>query len=172
PGISPRLALVTHAALAMTATDPAQAGTHYRHAETHPAAHHFPYELARVHLAHGIHERHTHGPRSARPSLLKAAEAFEQLGAPTWAERARTELRATGTAASTSSAHLTALTWQERRIADLAAGGLTNKEIGERMRLSPRTVSSHLYRAFPKLGITSRAALRDALTRTPGDQNR
>ncbi|WP_035867519.1 response regulator transcription factor, partial [Kitasatospora cheerisanensis] len=58
-----------------------------------------------------------------------------------------------------------ALTWQEHRIAELAAGGLTNKEIGERMHLSPRTVSSHLYRVFPKLGITSRAALRDALSR-------
>ncbi|MFB8201458.1 LuxR family transcriptional regulator [Kitasatospora purpeofusca] len=60
----------------------------------------------------------------------------------------------------------TPLTWQERRVADLAAGGLTNKEIGRRMHLSPRTVGSHLYRVFPKLGITSRAALRDALNRT------
>nr|WP_229928423.1 LuxR family transcriptional regulator [Kitasatospora xanthocidica] len=57
------------------------------------------------------------------------------------------------------------LTWQERRVAELAAAGLTNKEIGERIQLSPRTVSTHLYRAFPKLGVTTRAALRDALTR-------
>ncbi|MGP4091874.1 response regulator transcription factor, partial [Streptomyces sp. KR55] len=49
-------------------------------------------------------------------------------------------------------------------------GGLTNKEIGERMHLSPRTVSSHLYRVFPKLGITSRAALRDALGKLEGEQ--
>ncbi|MGP4014227.1 helix-turn-helix domain-containing protein, partial [Streptomyces sp. 4N124] len=48
--------------------------------------------------------------------------------------------------------------------------GLTNKEIGERMHLSPRTVSSHLYRVFPKLGITARAALRDALERLEGEQ--
>jgi DNA-binding CsgD family transcriptional regulator len=61
---------------------------------------------------------------------------------------------------------LASLTWQERRIADLAASGLTNKEIGKRMNLSPRTVSSHLYRVFPKLGITTRAALRDALSRS------
>lgn len=60
----------------------------------------------------------------------------------------------------------TPLTQQEHRVADLAAGGLTNKEIGRRMHLSPRTVGSHLYRVFPKLGITSRAALRDALNRT------
>ncbi|MEU2013926.1 helix-turn-helix transcriptional regulator, partial [Nocardia sp. NPDC019302] len=57
------------------------------------------------------------------------------------------------------------LTWQERRIADLAAAGLSNKEIGVQLHLSPRTVGSHLYRIFPKLGITTRAALRDALTR-------
>lgn len=88
-----------------------------------------------------------------------------------WAERARAELRATGTAGPSSSAPVAALTWQEQRIADLAARGLTNKEIGERMHLSPRTVSSHLYRVFPKLGITSRAALRDALGRFPSDQN-
>jgi DNA-binding CsgD family transcriptional regulator len=52
---------------------------------------------------------------------------------------------------------------QERRIAMLAASGLTNKEIGDHLRLSPRTVGSYLYRVFPKLGITSRAALRNAL---------
>ncbi|MGW2200282.1 helix-turn-helix domain-containing protein, partial [Streptosporangium sp. NPDC001682] len=48
-------------------------------------------------------------------------------------------------------------------IAELAAAGLTNKQIGERLFLSPRTVGTHLYQLFPKLGITSRAALRDAL---------
>ena len=68
-------------------------------------------------------------------------------------------------------AQLAEPTWQERRIADLAAGGLTNKEIGQRMHLSPRTVSSHLYRVFPKLGITSRAALRDALGNMPDSQD-
>ena len=103
--------------------------------------------------------------------LTLAAETFERLGAPTWAERAQAELRATGAATVASSAHLAALTWQERRIADLAASGLTNKEIGARMHLSPRTVSSHLYRVFPKLGITSRAALRDALGKMPGGQD-
>lgn len=49
----------------------------------------------------------------------------------------------------------------------LAAAGLTNKEIGERLFLSHRTVGTHLYRVFPKLGVTSRAALRDALTPSP-----
>jgi DNA-binding NarL/FixJ family response regulator len=55
------------------------------------------------------------------------------------------------------------MTPQERQIAELAAAGLTNKEIGERLFLSHRTISSHLYRVYPKLGITSRSALGAAL---------
>ncbi|MEU7047523.1 helix-turn-helix transcriptional regulator [Streptomyces eurythermus] len=171
PEISPRLAVVTHGALAMTATDPAEAGHHYHQAETHPAAATFPYELARIRLAHGIHLRHTQGRKAARLTLTLATETFERLGAPAWAERSRAELRAAGASPLASSAHLATLTWQERRIADLAASGLTNKEIGARMHLSPRTVSSHLYRVFPKLGITSRAALRDALAKLPDGQD-
>ncbi len=57
------------------------------------------------------------------------------------------------------------LTRLERRIADLAAIGLANKEIGERTDLSARTVSTHLYRIFPLLGVTTRAALGPALKR-------
>ena len=57
-----------------------------------------------------------------------------------------------------------ALTPQELRIALLAAEGRSNKEIGQQLHLSPRTVGAHLYRIFPRLGITSRAALRDALS--------
>jgi DNA-binding CsgD family transcriptional regulator len=56
-----------------------------------------------------------------------------------------------------------ALTAQEREIAQLAAAGLTNKQIGHRLFLSPRTVGGHLHRLFPKLGVSTRAALRDAL---------
>ncbi|MEV6762620.1 LuxR family transcriptional regulator [Streptomyces sp. NPDC051105] len=168
--ISPRLALTTYGALAMTTPDPTQADHYYHQAQTHPHAHHFPYELARIHLAHGIRQRHTHGPKTARHSLTLAAQTFQRLGAATWAERAHAELRVSGLV-TRATTQLAELTWQERRIADLAASGLTNKEIGERMHLSPRTVSSHLYRVFPKLGITSRAALRDALARIPDDQN-
>jgi DNA-binding CsgD family transcriptional regulator len=60
-----------------------------------------------------------------------------------------------------------ALTPQEREIAMLAAAGMSNKEIGQRLFLSHRTVGAHLYQIFPKLGITSRAALRDALAELP-----
>ncbi|KJY36110.1 LuxR family transcriptional regulator [Streptomyces sp. NRRL S-495] len=165
PDLSPRLALITHGALAMTAEDDTEAAAHYARAQSHPAAERFPFELARIRLAHGIAVRRLHGAAAARLPLTQAAHAFDRLDAPAWAARARAELRAAGVAPHTPAPDPLPLTWQERRVAELAAGGLTNKEIGEQMRLSPRTVSAHLYRAFPKLGITTRAALRDALTR-------
>ncbi|MEV4558161.1 AAA family ATPase [Kitasatospora sp. NPDC049285] len=166
PAVSPRLELITCGALAMTAEHEREAAEMFARAVSHPEAARFPFELARIRLAHGVRVRHVQGPAAARPHLVAAAEAFERLGAAGWSERARAELRAAGAPPRASTPSLAALTWQERRIADLAAGGLTNKEIGERMHLSPRTVSSHLYRVFPKLGITTRAALRDALSRT------
>ena len=70
------------------------------------------------------------------------------------------------TARSRGNASLTA---QQRQIAELAAAGLSNKQIAERLFLSPRTVGYHLYQIFPKLGVTSRAALRDALAALPAD---
>ena len=166
PAISPRLALLTYGALAMTADTDREAAEMFALAEAHPDAARFPFELAGIRLAHGTRVRHVEGRAAARRYLVPAAEAFERLGATGWTERARAELRATGAVPRASMLNLASLTWQERRIADLAASGLTNKEIGKRMHLSPRTVSSHLYRIFPKLGITTRAALRDALSRT------
>ncbi|MEV7598068.1 AAA family ATPase [Kitasatospora sp. NPDC089797] len=165
PAVSPRLGLLTHGALAMTAEDDDEAAEAYARAEAHPAAADFPFEFARIQLAHGVRLRRTRGATAARPLLAPAADTFERLGAAAWAARARAELRVGGVPSRAPAHTAVALTWQERRIADLAAGGLTNKEIAEQTRLSPRTVSAHLYRIFPKLGITSRAALRDALTR-------
>ncbi|GAA2154873.1 LuxR family transcriptional regulator [Kitasatospora kazusensis] len=161
PGISPRLALVTYGALAMTAEHDEEANAMDERVESLAQGVGFPFELARIRLARGVRARQSQGPRAARQALTRAAESFERLGATAWADRARAELRASGMSTRPSSA--AGLTWQEQRIAGLAASGLTNKEIGERMHLSPRTVSSHLYRVFPKLGITTRAALRDAL---------
>jgi DNA-binding CsgD family transcriptional regulator len=165
PEISPRLALITYGALAMTAQDEKEAEEMFARAQSHPAGVRFPFEVARIRLAHGIRMRHVKGRTEARPVLAAAWEAFERLGAVGWAERAQAELRAAGAVPRATTLNLASLTWQERRIAELAASGLTNKEIGKRMHLSPRTVSSHLYRIFPKLGITTRAALRDALHR-------
>jgi DNA-binding NarL/FixJ family response regulator len=58
------------------------------------------------------------------------------------------------------------MTPQELQIAEMAASGLSNREIGQRLYLSHRTVGSHLYRVFPKLGVTARSELRAALDDT------
>jgi hypothetical protein len=67
PDVSPRLALLTWGALALTADDDAEAARMYARAETHPSAADFPFELARVRLAHGTRLRHTRGPAAPRP---------------------------------------------------------------------------------------------------------
>ena len=129
-----------------------------------PDADRWPLSFARITLAFGEHLRRIRSTREARVHLGAAFDLFERLGARQFAERAAGELRATGQGqALTDSSERDALTPQELEIAQLAASGLSNKEIGQRLYLSHRTVSSHLYRIFPKLGITSRAALRDAL---------
>ncbi|WP_393087833.1 response regulator transcription factor [Streptomyces sp. LN704] len=163
PAISPRLAFLTAAALAMTEDD-TRAREAFERAVAHPAGAEFPFELARVRLAQGMWLRRARERAAARTCFEQAAEIFDRLGAAPWARRTRAELRAAG-AATGRSAHVaaTALTAQERQIAELAASGLSNKEIGARLFLSPRTVGAHLYRVFPKLGISSRASLRDAL---------
>jgi DNA-binding NarL/FixJ family response regulator len=99
----------------------------------------------------------------ARVVLKSAAESFDRTGARPWAQRARAELRASGATVKQSLGETIPLSSQERRIADLAASGETNKGIAAQLRLSPRTVEAHLSRAFRKLGITRRAALSQAL---------
>jgi DNA-binding CsgD family transcriptional regulator len=86
---------------------------------------------------------------------------FDALGAIPWSERARRELRAAGEASRRRDPDARdQLTPHELQIGQLAAEGLTNREIGQRLYLSHRTVSSHLHRIFPKLGVTSRSELR------------
>jgi DNA-binding NarL/FixJ family response regulator len=93
-------------------------------------------------------------------SLRAARETFDLLGAVPWGERARQELSASGERSRRRApGALDRLTPQELQIARLAATGLTNREIAERLYLSHRTVSTHLYRIFPKLGVTSRTEL-------------
>ena len=125
-----------------------------------PDVQQWPFDMARVRLAYGEQLRRAHATAAARAQLTAANGAFEQLGAEPWTARTAAELGAAGSSRKTST---TVLTWQEYEIAELAAAGLTNKQIGAQLFLSHRTISTHLYRIFPKLGITSRAALRDAL---------
>ncbi|MDX6742005.1 helix-turn-helix transcriptional regulator [Actinocorallia sp. A-T 12471] len=127
---------------------------------THLASSPRPLEHARTLLGHGSWLRRTGHPSAARPSLRTAAETFTSLGATLWADRARAELRAAGDSGPLPSTPPTAaLSPQERRVVRLAAAGLTNRQIGERLFLSPRTVGYHLYNAYPKLGISSRIEL-------------
>jgi DNA-binding NarL/FixJ family response regulator len=157
--ISPRLAVVAAGAEALLLPG-ADAVSAFETAIAIPGANGWPFLLARIRFAYGERLRRLKATDDARRQLSTAIEAFEALGAAPWAARARNELRATGLAAKPTTE---ALTPQERQIADLAATGLTNKQIGERLFLSPRTVSAHLYHLFPKLGVTSRAALAHAL---------
>ena len=163
--ISSRLALVSAGCAAMVA-GPAEATAAYERALAVPEAQRWPFDLARIQLCHGEHLRRAGDPLAARMHLTEALEIFQRIGARPWARRAAEELRAGGRTsdlAAGGAAGRGSLTPQQRRIAELAAAGLSNKQIGERLQLSARTVGAHLYRLFPKLGITSRAALRDAL---------
>ncbi|MFE4960545.1 AAA family ATPase [Streptomyces sp. NPDC056653] len=169
--ISPRIAMINAGAAALTA-DEKEAGPLFEEALSLPQAARWPWEHARIQLAYGQWLRRTRDPR-ARLYLSAAYETFDRIGAKAMAQRARNELRATGVATTTGpDAPTAALTAQERQIAELAAIGLTNKQIGERLFLSHRTVGSHLHRLYPKLGVTSRAALRAALeAMAPGEDD-
>ncbi|MDP9793624.1 DNA-binding CsgD family transcriptional regulator [Catenuloplanes nepalensis] len=124
----------------------------------------WPVHRARLqlHLGRGLRRRHR--TQQARDLLRAARDTFDALGAGPWSDAARAELRATGeqSRGRVSSAR-ERLSPQELQIAALAAAGLTNREIAERLFLSHRTVGSHLYRIYPKLGITRRAQLAAAL---------
>ena len=162
--LSPRMAIQVAAAQALVADD-AAAPALFERALGLPTVDEWPFDTARIRLAYGERLRRARAAAEARVPLEQALTAFRKLGAEPWARRAERELRAAGQAVHTVVARgpLAALTPQELQIASLAAAGLTNKQIGERLYLSSRTVSGHLYRIFPKLGITTRAALRDAL---------
>jgi DNA-binding CsgD family transcriptional regulator len=161
--ISPRLAVLHYGASAITAPE-SHASDAFGRALSVPDATRWPFDLARVQLAYGEHLRRGRALAESRTHLAAALETFDRLGARPWADRAAGELRATGqTRPRTCNQVRLALTPQEQEIAMLAAAGLTNKQIGQRLFLSHKTIGNHLFRIFPKLGITSRAALRDAL---------
>jgi DNA-binding CsgD family transcriptional regulator len=161
--ISVHLAVMTTASAALCAHGD-EATELFEEAVSLTDASRWPFDLARVHLAYGEHLRRNHAAVAARGHISAALDVFERLGARPWVDRGTAELRATGqTRHHNEHAGLEPLTPQEREIALFAASGLSNKQIAVRVHLSHRTVATHLYRAFPKLGITSRAALRDAL---------
>ena len=120
-----------------------------------------PFEQARTRLLYGEWLRRKQRRAGARGQLLTAAAAFARMGARPWQGHAEAELRATGAGAPAVTADdpLARLTPQELMVVRLAAVGASNKKIGAQLFLSPRTVGYHLYRAFPKLGVTTREEL-------------
>jgi DNA-binding CsgD family transcriptional regulator len=124
-------------------------------------------ELARAHLVYGEWLRREGRRIDAREQLRTALLMFTDIGMEGFAERARTELQATGEIVRRHTVETRDdLTAQERQIAELARDGLSNPEIGARLFLSPRTVEWHLRHVFVKLGIKSRRDLARALPRS------
>ncbi|MCC8249307.1 ATP-binding protein [Saccharothrix luteola] len=124
----------------------------------------WPAERGRLHLAFGEWLRRQRRVVESRTHLRAARDTFDALGMTAWGERARRELRGAGESSPNRDQDAREkLTPHELGIARLAAEGLTNREIGQRLFLSHRTVGTHLHRIFPKLGVTSRADLGKAL---------
>ncbi len=122
-----------------------------------------PFELARALLVEGRLHRRRKRKRAAADDLEQAVELFERLGAATWADQARAELGRVGLR------HVDGdeLTPTERRIAELAASGLTNREVAKAAFVSPKTVEANLARVYRKLGIASRAELGARMAERP-----
>ncbi|XVV15029.1 AAA family ATPase [Actinoplanes sp. CA-131856] len=153
-------ALGVQATVEALLSDGPQAEASYREAVQRLGRTGLLYRLARAELLFGEWLRRRHRRIDARTHLRSASEHFTKLGAAAFLERARRELLATGVAPrKRSEATRQQLTPQESRVASLARDGLTNAEIAEQLFVSPRTVEYHLYKAFAKLGINSRAKL-------------
>ncbi|KAB8194441.1 AAA family ATPase [Nonomuraea phyllanthi] len=147
---------------ALLAPDHDEAAEHYAAAVAVHKLGGRPFERARTELLYGERLRRARHRAEARPLLRSALGTFERIGAARWAQRARVELRATGEAppaAASPGGLLSALTPQEQQVVRLAATGASNRSIAAQLVLSHRTVGYHLYKAFPKLGITSRREL-------------
>jgi DNA-binding CsgD family transcriptional regulator len=121
-----------------------------------------PFERARTQLLLGQLQRRQRQKEAARATLRDALQAFDAMGTPLWADRAREELARVNVAPTQD---LT-LTPSERRVAELAASGKTNRDVASALFISPKTVEANLARIYRKLGIKSRAEL----GRVIGDQ--
>ena len=120
--------------------------------------------LARARLTYGEWLRRENRRVDARQQLREAHDMFASMGVDGFADRARSELLATGeTVRKRRDDTRDELTPQEERVARLAREGRTNPEIGAELFLSARTVEYHMRKVFTKLGITSRRGLRTAL---------
>jgi Bacterial regulatory proteins, luxR family len=174
---SPRLEqLITRARGILAGPD--GAGAHFDTALADPAGDQWPFERAQLRLDYAEWLRRRRRINDAKPELSQALGTFRRLRARSWAQRAEAELRACGVAVAGAPGGrdaLQELTPQQRQIVrlasdglasdGLASDGLTRREIGDRLFLSPHTVSSHLHRSYPKLGVAGRHQLRDVIAR-------
>ncbi|MFI6876312.1 AAA family ATPase [Streptomyces sp. NPDC050400] len=131
---------------------------------------HRPFLEAALRLAHGRRLRRRYEFTDSRVTLRQAAATFTMMRAEARVTRITAELRASGERAdalapdaSRPAAAEDLLSSQELRIARLAGRGLSNRQIGAELGLSPRTIGAYLYRIFPRLGVTSRAQLAGVL---------
>jgi DNA-binding CsgD family transcriptional regulator len=156
-------------ARALLAQDPQEAAGRFDEALGADLTH-WPLQRARLLLAHGQWLRRQRRIAESRTPLRDARDAFDAMGCAAWGDQARRELRASGESSRRRDlAASDQLTAQELQI---AAQGLSNRDIGQRLYLSHRTIGTHLYRIFPKLGITSRGELRSALSARPASRER
>jgi DNA-binding CsgD family transcriptional regulator len=114
-----------------------------------------PFERARTQLLAGQLQRRQRRKDAATVTLREALAAFEDMGIPLWAERARAELARCAVVPRQAAG----LTPSERRVAELAASGMTNRSVATALFISPKTVDANLSRVYRKLGIHSRAEL-------------
>jgi DNA-binding CsgD family transcriptional regulator len=162
---SARLGQLTARARGLLAR-PDTAEAHFGKTLADPAGDQWPFERAQLRLDYAECLRRRRRINDAKAVLTEALSTFQRIGARSWAQRAQAELRACGVAVTGAPAKpdaLGELTPQQRQIVRLASAGLTDREIADRLYLSPRTVSSHLYRSYPKLGVASRHQLRDVI---------
>ncbi|WIM85861.1 LuxR C-terminal-related transcriptional regulator [Candidatus Mycobacterium wuenschmannii] len=122
-----------------------------------------PFELARTQLLLGQIQRRRRRRQAAETTLQECLEMFERLGAPLWAQRARGELERLNIPVADGHG----LTAAERRVAELAASGMSNKQIAAELFIAPKTVEMNLSNVYRKLGIRSRGGLAGALN--PGN---
>jgi DNA-binding CsgD family transcriptional regulator len=165
PAPGPRLDQLAARARGLLA-EPADAEAYFAAPLAEAAGDTWPFERAQLQLDYGEWLRRQRRVNDAKPVLAAALDTFRRLGAAPWTQRAEAELRACGVTAQARPAApgaLDGLTTQQREVVILAGRGLTNGEIADRLFLSPRTVASHLYRSYPKLGIAGRHQLRDLI---------
>ena len=142
---------VVEACLAAPSGEPERAADLLRGVDPAPA----PFRRARELLLLGRILRQARRRSEARDALAAARASFEQLGAPTWAAQAEEELGRLGGRSPAG----TTLTPSERRVAELVAEGMSNKEVAVRLVVTVRTVEAHLSKIYAKLGVRSRTEL-------------